>query len=210
MEDTNHLYREEFYVLWCAGIKDDPITETVIVCSVTLYGGQTTIIRNFLSLEGDDWRADEKFLAWISHDPYVAESSTLDIEIISNVSPLFAFSTALSDLITIFKQQQKNVNVELKMVRLINVEDEEEDSDDNRDGLRILHSSGIRLSPVSGKDWGYLRQILREKKGLVYQDDNYLRVRKRLAKIIKHPQDAQTSLDVELENAEFLKLQLLK
>lgn len=210
MEDTNHLYRKEFYVLWCAGIKDDPITETVIVCSVTLYGGQTTIIRNFLSLEGDDWRADEKFLAWISHDPYVAESSTLDIEIISNVSPLFAFSTALSDLITIFKQQQKNVNVELKMVRLINVEDEEEDSDDNRDGLRILHSSGIRLSPVSGKDWGYLRQILREKKGLVYQDDNYLRVRKRLAKIIKHPQDAQTSLDVELENAEFLKLQLLK
>lgn len=210
MEDTNHLYREEFYVLWCAGIKDDPITETVIVCSVTLYGGQTTIIRNFLSLEGDDWRADEKFLAWISHDPYVAESSTLDIEIISNVSPLFAFSTALSDLITIFKQQQKSVNVELKMVRLINVEDEEEDSDDNRDGLRILHSSGIRLSPVSGKDWGYLRQILREKKGLVYQDDNYLRVRKRLAKIIKHPQDAQTSLDVELENAEFQKLQLLK
>ena len=210
MEDTNHLYREEFYVLWCAGIKDDPITETVIVCSVTLYGGQTTIIRNFLSLEGDDWRADEKFLAWISHDPYVAESSSLDIEIISNVSPLFAFSTALSDLITIFKQQQKSVNVELKMVRLINVEDEEEDSDDNRDGLRILHSSGIRLSPVSGKDWGYLRQILREKKGLVYQDDNYLRVRKRLAKIIKHPQDAQTSLDVELENAEFQKLQLLK
>ena len=210
MEDTNHLYREEFYVLWCAGIKDDPITETVIVCSVTLYGGQTTIIRNFLSLEGDDWRADEKFLAWISHDPYVAESSTLDIEIISNVSPLFAFSTALSDLITIFKQQQKSVNVELKMVRLINVEDEDEDSDDNRDGLRILHSSGIRLSPVSGKDWGYLRQILREKKGLVYQDDNYLRVRKRLAKIIKHPQDAQTSLDVELENAEFQKLQLLK
>ena len=210
MEDTNHLYREEFYVLWCAGIKDDPITETVIVCSATLYGGQTTIIRNFLSLEGDDWRADEKFLAWISHDPYVAESSTLDIEIISNVSPLFAFSTALSDLIAIFKQQQKSVNVELKMVRLINIEDEEEDSDDNRDGLRILHSSGIRLSPVSGKDWGYLRQILREKKGLVYQDDNYLRVRKRLAMIIKHPQDAQTSLDVELENAEFQKLQLLK
>jgi hypothetical protein len=210
MEDKNHLYREEFYVLWCAGIKDDPITETVIVCSATLYGGQTTIIRNFLSLEGDDWRADEKFLAWISHDPYVAESSTLDIEIISNVSPLFAFSTALSDLITIFKQQQKSVNVELKMVRLINVEDEEEDSDDNRDGLRILHSSGIRLSPVSGKDWGYLRQILREKRGLVYQDDNYLRVRKRLAKIIKHPQDAQTSLDVELENVEFQKLQLLK
>jgi hypothetical protein len=96
------------------------------------------------------------------------------------------------------------------MVRLINVEDEEEDSDDNRDGLRILHSSGIRLSPVSGKDWGYLRQILREKRGLVYQDDNYLRVRKRLAKIIKHPQDAQTSLDVELENVEFQKLQLLK
>jgi hypothetical protein len=210
MEDKNHLYREEFYVLWCAGIKDDPITETVIVCSATLYGGQTTIIRNFLSLEGDDWRADEKFLAWISHDPYVAESSTLDIEIISNVSPLFAFSTALSDLITIFKQQQKSVNVELKMVRLINVEDEEEDSDDNKDGLRILHSSGIRLSPVSGKDWGYLRQILREKRGLVYQDDNYLRVRKRLAKIIKHPQDAQTSLDVELENVEFQKLQLLK
>lgn len=210
MEDKNHLYRKEFYVLWCAGIKDDPITETVIVCSATLYGGQTTIIRNFLSLEGDDWRADEKFLAWISHDPYIAESSTLDIEIISNVSPLFEFSTALSDLITIFKQQQKSVNVEMKMVRLINVEDDEEDSDDNRDGLRILHSLGIHLSPVNGKDWGYLRQILREKKGLVYQDENYLRVRKRLIKIIKHPQDAQTSLDVELENADFQKLQLLK
>lgn len=210
MEDKNHLYRKEFYVLWCAGIKDDPVKETVIVCSATLYGGQTTIIRNFLSLEGDDWRADEKFLAWISHDPYIAESSTLDIEIVSNVSPMFAFSTALSDLISIFKQQQKSVNVELKMVRLNNVEDEEEDSDDNRDGLRILHSSGVHLSPVSGKDWGYLRQILREKKGLVYQDDNYLKVRKRLAKIIKHPQDAQTSLDVELEKADFQKLQLLK
>lgn len=195
MEDENHLYRKEFYVLWCTGIKDDPVKEYVIVCSATLYGGKTTIIRNFYSLATDSWRAEDKFLAWLSNDPYVAESSTLDIEIISNVSPLFPFSSAFADLITSYRLQEKTVNVELKMVRLINVEGNDDDTDENKDGLRILHSSGIKLSPVSGKDWGYLRQILRENKGLVYQEDNFIKVRKQLSRIIKDPQDAQTNVN---------------
>ncbi|XP_063441966.1 uncharacterized protein LOC134722286 [Mytilus trossulus] len=195
--DEHHLYRREFYVLWCAGINEEPPVEDVMVCSTTVDEGSTTIIRIFHSLQGDALRADEKFLEWITNDPYVSESSTLELEIIANESPPFSFSNAFCDLIASFKEAEKTVEVQLKIVRLKNIEEWEEEYEDNRDGLRYLHSTGIMLSPVSGKDWGYLRQILRENKGNLYQENNYLKVRKRLSKIIKNPKDVSTASDVK-------------
>lgn len=197
MEDEHHLYRKEFYVLWCSGIREHPIDETVLVCFATVDEGSTTIIQIFHSTEEDNLRADEKFLEWISNDPYVSESSVLQLELIGNASPSFAFANAFCDLISSFKEAEKTVDVDLKMVRLINIEEDEEDFMENRDGLRYLHNTGIKLSPVSGKDWGYLRQILREKKGNIYQENNSIKIRKRLSTIIKKPTDVATLSEVD-------------
>lgn len=202
MEDEHHLYRKEFYVLWCSGINKHPVDETVFVCLATVDEGSTTIIQIFHSSEEDNLKADEKFLEWISNDPYVSESSVLELELFGNVSPSFAFANAFCDLISSFKETGKKVGVELKMVRLVNIEEDEEDFMDNRDGLRYLHNTGITLSPVSGKDWGYLRQILREKKGNVYQENNSLKVRKRLSRIIKKPTDVGTLSEIDKAEVE--------
>lgn len=182
------MYKDEFYILWNTGIaeRDEEVPmATVAVCNITVDDGDAVLIRVFNSSEIEVQKAEDKLLDWISDDPYVNSGAKLDIEIFMNHSPMVTFSTAFAGLLRALENREKKVRVEIKMVRISNVDEGEPDADDNCFGLQELHSMGVELSPVTGKDWQYLREILREMGGLRRQERQCRKTRKRLLDILK-------------------------
>jgi hypothetical protein len=179
------LYRKEFYVMWYSGIRQEYQGESVVVCSVNIDDSNTHLIRVFHAYPDQDARAEDMMLEWMEDDPYIQSSSQIEIEIIMNHSPLAAFATACSELKHSFQEQGKSVRVEIKIVKLYNTDPGEDDADENIEGLRELHAMGIYLSPLTGKDWTYLREILRDKAGLKKQERHYQLTLQKLRQILK-------------------------
>lgn len=187
------MYKDEFYILWNTGIaeKDDEVPmATVAVCNVTVDDGDAILIHVFNSGENEVQKAEDKLLDWISDDPYVNSGAKLDIEIFMNHSPMVTFSTAFAGLLRSLENREKKVRVEIKMVRISNVDGDDPDAEDNCFGLQDLHSMGVELSPVTGKDWQYLREILREMDGLRRQERRCRKTRKKLAEIVRQGEQA--------------------
>lgn len=186
MADETLLYREEFYVLWYTGIKQDVYRDqSVVVCSVNIDEGNTTLLQIFNAGAKDVQRAEDQLLEWITDDPYIHSSDKIDVEIIMNYSPLYAFSKAFAELKETLVEQGKEVLIEIKMVRMYQVDGADEDAEENREGLKLLKQVGIHMNSVGGKDWQYLREVLREVKGLQEQDQNTRETRRYMKSILK-------------------------
>ena len=191
------MYKDEFYILWNTGITDEDVPmATAAVCSITIDDGDAILIHVFNSAEDEVEKAEDKLLDWISDDPYVNSGAKLDIEIFMNHSPLGTFSAAFAQLLRSFENREKLVRVEIKLVRISNVDSDDPDADENRFGLQELHSMGVELNPVTGKDWQYLREILREMDGLRRQEKQSIITRKKIAEILK--QGEEGSIEGEL------------
>ena len=191
------MYKDEFYILWNTGITDEDVPmATAAVCSITIDDGDAILIHVFNSAEDEVEKAEDKLLDWISDDPYVNSGAKLDIEIFMNHSPLATFSAAFAQLLRSFENREKLVRVEIKLVRISNVDSDDPDADENRFGLQELHSMGVELNPVTGKDWQYLREILREMDGLRRQEKQSIITRKKIAEILK--QGEEGSIEGEL------------
>lgn len=181
------MYKDEFYILWNTGIAErdeDVPMATVAVCNITVDDGDAILIHVFNSAESEVQKAEDKLLDWISDDPYVNSGAKLDIEIFMNHSPMVTFSSAFAGLLRSLENREKKVRVEIKMVRISSVDEGEPDADDNCYGLQELHSMGVELSPVTGKDWQYLREVLREMGGLRLQEKQSRKTRKKLLDIL--------------------------
>lgn len=180
------MYKDEFYILWNTGIAEDNVPmATVAVCVITVDDGDAILIHVFNSADSEVQKAEDKLLDWISDDPYVNSGAKLDIEIFMNHSPMVTFSTAFAGLLRSLRNREKLVRVEIKIVRVTNVDNDDPDAADNCYGLQELHSIGVELSPVTGKDWQYLREILREMDGLRRQERRCRMTRRTLAEIIR-------------------------
>ncbi|KAL3886673.1 hypothetical protein ACJMK2_026653 [Sinanodonta woodiana] len=201
--DEYKLYKKEFYILWFTGINEDFPQETVAVCSIDIDDGSTSLIRVFHSEADDVQRAEDKLLEWLSDDPYINSSSKMDIEIFLNHSPTASFSHAFVGLKDVFDDQEKDVTIFIRIVRVSNVDDEDSiESMENREGLCLLNENNITLSPVSGKDWTYLREVLRENRGLRVQNETSVLTRTKLANILNRRQSVAVRVEPNVVEAE--------
>lgn len=186
------MYKDEFYILWNTGIAEDNVPmATVAVCVITVDDGDAILIHVFSSTDSEVQKAEDKLLDWICDDPYVNSGGKLDIEIYMNHSPMVTFSTAFAGLLRSLENREKLVRVEIKVVRISNVDEDDPDADDNCFGLQELHSMGVEISPVTGKDWQYLREILREMDGLRRQERRCRMTRRKLAEILKQGEPSE-------------------
>ena len=83
-----------------------------------------------------------------------------------NTSPLYGFSKAFADFKLNINDYNIHNSIRFKFVKMLNVKDGEEDSENNKEGLRLLHQVGVELSPLEDKDWLFLRQTLRDPVGM--------------------------------------------
>ena len=83
-----------------------------------------------------------------------------------NTSPLYGFSKAFADFKLHIDDYDIHNSIKFKFVKMLNVKAGEEDSEDNKEGLRLLHQVGMELCPLEDKDWLFLRQTLRDPVGM--------------------------------------------
>ncbi|KAK3107071.1 hypothetical protein FSP39_006314 [Pinctada imbricata] len=159
--------------------------ETAAVCHASLDDGNVVLTRVFHGCEHDVHRAEDKVLNWLHHENYVKSCKNMFLTIIMDSSPLYTFSRNLMEFKLLLDEQEILNEVDLKFVRLCHMEDLEEDREENKEGMRLLHKAGVKLSSLTEKDWSFLREHLLDPNGLYEQEKNARRVTHELEEILK-------------------------
>ncbi|KAK6173163.1 hypothetical protein SNE40_016671 [Patella caerulea] len=141
---------------------DGTIGATANVCSIVIDKGETILTKVFHAKKKDDSRAEDMLLEWIFSEPSVQNGNRLDFRIYMNYPPLNTTSHSLVSGFKSLEEQGKKVKVAIKFVTLHGQGEGDEGKEENKQGLKNLRESGVKLGVFEEVDWLYLLDVLRD------------------------------------------------
>ncbi|XP_067663830.1 uncharacterized protein [Haliotis asinina] len=186
--------RREFDVFWKTSLAEEEVSNTAAVCKITRDKGETTLTRIFYETAADGPRAEDRLVEWLPDEPFWQDADEINIKIFLSYSPQGATSEGLVNFLHDLEAQGMEVNMTLRFARLFRVGIEDE-AIENRDGLRLLHNSKVKVDVVRECDWLYLMDVLKNREAQKQHDRRSRLVKQELTKIFTDPHDEQTSTD---------------
>lgn len=197
--DDLNVLRKEFHTFWEAGLHGrDYINRTAIVCYLDLDEDKVTLTRVFYrgpDVCSSQERAEDLMIDWFTEEQLIQVADTVEINLYMSYSPQRLTVDGLVSVVDNLKAMGKEVKISLKFVELYKCMPGEDESEENREGLRILKNYGIRMDVLKGKDWLFLLQTLTKKSAKKRQNALNNDTRFRLKEVLQDPRDEETSTD---------------